>query len=461
MKSVSLLLLCVFLFLGSSGFPVLFNLSRVASSMPSHCLTCQAEQTVMATPSVFNNLILDGSLYLLDPTCQLVGPNRTCESTDRVVFIGTVDNVSPGVTYQFTLTANTANAVISGPSSGTYTGPVQLMVVPGPGGFFTANGSVTVNFIVSQSSTILTTCMQTMLIDPLPIANGAGLSACITSGNTATFNLTSLIPTINGGTANEVTFFTDYLLNNQIANPSAYVSGSGVVWARVRSATTPCLNVAPVSLAVVPSPICLITGPQQSPICANSTGWIFTADADQGSYAWTVTGGTITAGAGTNQITVSAGGAGTLLVSLTITSINGCVNTCSMQIPIAALPVCNITGNNVICAGQSTSFTATGGTSYAWTGPGGFTATTATINNLTVAGTYTVTVTNANGCTSSCSRTLTVNALPVCNITGNNVICAGQSTSFTATGGTGYAWTGPGGFTATTATIRGLTVAGT
>jgi hypothetical protein len=115
----------------------------------------------------------------------------------------------------------------------------------------------------------------------------------------------------------------------------------------------------------------------------------------------------------------------------------------------------------VICTGGSTSFTATGGTSYAWTGPGGFTANTATISNLTVAGTYTVTVTNANNCTSTCSRTLTVNPLPICGITGNNVICTGGSTSFTATGGTSYAWTGPGGFIATTATISGLTVAGT
>jgi hypothetical protein len=38
------------------------------------------------------------------------------------------------------------------------------------------------------------------------------------------------------------------------------------------------------------------------------------------------------------------------------------------------VPSCNITGNNTICVGNSASFTATGGGSYAWSGPGAFTA---------------------------------------------------------------------------------------
>jgi hypothetical protein len=76
-------------------------------------------------------------------------------------------------------------------------------------------------------------------------------------------------------------------------------------------------------------------------------------------------------------------------------------------------------------------------------GPSGFTANTASTGNITAVGAYNVTVTDANGCTSSCSRTLTVNPLPVCNITGNNTVCSGVSTSFIATGGTSYSWSGP------------------
>ena len=336
-----------------------------------NCLGCAKSKLVSTTPSVFNNLVLDGSMYLLAPNCQLVAPSRTCESTDRVVFIGTADEIGVNPQYQFTLTANTANAVISGASSGPYTGPAQLTIVPGPGGFFTANGSVTINFIVSRDGAVLTTCTQTMTIDPLPIANSAGLAVCVASGNTAVFNLTSLNGTITGGQPNSVAWFSNFMLTNSIANPAAYSSTSGVVYAKVTSSINGCDNSAPVVLAVVLTPSCTITRIGQSGICAGSTGLVFSAPADYQSYAWTVTGGTITSGLNTNQITVTAGGAGTLSLSLTVTNNNNCSSTCNLQAPIAALPVCEITGNNSICVGQSTSFTATGGTSYAWSGPGG------------------------------------------------------------------------------------------
>src|SRR5439155_3167050 len=94
-------------------------------------------------------------------------------------------------------------------------------------------------------------------------------------------------------------------------------------------------------------------------------------------------------------------------------------------------------GNNVVCAGSSSTFDAgVGFSSYAWsTG-----ATTQTIS-VSAAGTYTVTVTNASGCSASASRTLTVNANPVAAITGNNIICSGASSTFDAGIGLScYAW---------------------
>jgi len=123
--------------------------------------------------------------------------------------------------------------------------------------------------------------------------------------------------------------------------------------------------------------------------------------------------------------------------------------------PLGGFPTCSITGDNTICQGASTSFTASGGTgtfTFLWsTG-----ATTAVISNVTAGGTYNVTVSNASGCESTCSVFLTLDPPPGCSISGNNTICAGTSTSFTATGGGTYLWsTG-----ATTAVISNLTAAG-
>ncbi len=99
-------------------------------------------------------------------------------------------------------------------------------------------------------------------------------------------------------------------------------------------------------------------------------------------------------------------------------------------------PTPAITGDNIICRGDSTILTATGGTSYVWnTGDTRAAITVKPIVNTT----YTVTVTNEIGCTASASITVTVNPLPNAQITGNN-ICNGGSTTLTASGGGTYLW---------------------
>lgn len=128
-------------------------------------------------------------------------------------------------------------------------------------------------------------------------------------------------------------------------------------------------------------------------------------------------------------------GGGEVWANNTFISNIGNVDTHTVGFNPAQAPVASIAGNNIVCAGISSVFTAGGGGNYLW-------STTVTTASITVntAGTYTVTVTSANGCTSIATRTLTVNPLPIVTITGNNVICVGGSTVFTAAGGTNYAW---------------------
>jgi hypothetical protein len=102
-------------------------------------------------------------------------------------------------------------------------------------------------------------------------------------------------------------------------------------------------------------------------------------------------------------------------------------------------PTASITGNNTICSGASSTFTASVGASYVWsTG-----ASTGAIT-VTTAGTYTVTVTNALGCTATADRTLTVNAIS--NSVTNQTAC----NSFTWNGNT-YTQSGQYTFQATNA----------
>ncbi|MGB0863365.1 MAG: CARDB domain-containing protein, partial [Saprospiraceae bacterium] len=97
-----------------------------------------------------------------------------------------------------------------------------------------------------------------------------------------------------------------------------------------------------------------------------------------------------------------------------------------------------------VCAGESRSISAFGGSTYQWNvASSGNSINVSPITNTT----YYVTVTNSNGCISNDSIELIVNPLPVANATNGGAYCDGQDIQLTATGGIGYVWSGPNGFT--------------
>jgi len=99
-----------------------------------------------------------------------------------------------------------------------------------------------------------------------------------------------------------------------------------------------------------------------------------------------------------------------------------------------------------VCDGATAQFCADalGGLppfTYSWTGPGGFESTDRCIN-VGVAGTYIVVVTDGNGFrTPPCEGQLIVHPNPPCNITGDELICEGETTQFCAPPGlASYLW---------------------
>lgn len=101
----------------------------------------------------------------------------------------------------------------------------------------------------------------------------------------------------------------------------------------------------------------------------------------------------------------------------------------------------SISGDLEICQGESTTLTASGGSSFAWNNN----RTTSSID-ISTAGTYTVTVTNVAGCTDVASATITEidcgdsGCDGVAQITGQSEVCIGERTVLTASGGVSYAW---------------------
>jgi trimeric autotransporter adhesin len=144
-------------------------------------------------------------------------------------------------------------------------------------------------------------------------------------------------------------------------------------------------------------------------------------------------GGTWSNGSTEPSITV------TQIGTYTVTNTNDCGSATSniITININPIPNCNITGDNTICQGSTTTLCAApGAVSYQWSN--GATTDCITVN---IAGTYFVTITDGNGCTSSCNVAVTVSPIPTCSIIGDNTICQGGTTTLCATpGAVSYQW---------------------
>ena len=119
----------------------------------------------------------------------------------------------------------------------------------------------------------------------------------------------------------------------------------------------------------------------------------------------------------------------------TLQTVNGCDSIINLTLTVKNLPTPSISGNTVICQGQSTTLTANGGTSYVWSN-----ASTNNSINVSQSGVYTVTATNVEGCSNTANITVTVNPLPTITIGGNTTVCAGSSTTLTASGANTYIW---------------------
>lgn len=252
-----------------------------------------------------------------------------------------------------------------------------------------------------------------LTVNPLPVPTITGQTA-ICQGSTTT---------LDAGSG-----YSNYLWSGNLGNSqTSIVNTSGNYTVTVTDANG-CSASTSLSVTVNALPTPSISGITN--ICQGA-GTILDAGPGYTGYVWS-------GNLGSGQ-TINTGTSG--IYTVTVTDANGCVGSASATVTVNPLPTPAITGNTIICQGASTTFDAGAGYSnYQWTPPGSGQTISAAI-----AGGYTVTVTDANGCTGSASTTLTVNPLPTPSITGNTVICQGQSTTLDAGPGfTSYLWSGGG-----------------
>ncbi|MFN8309596.1 MAG: immunoglobulin domain-containing protein [Chitinophagales bacterium] len=294
---------------------------------------------------------------------------------------------------------------VSGATTATLT--IAAVAVSDSGNYTLTVGGGSCGAIVSNIGRLNVNANPVAAISPASAAVCAGASTTLTASGATSFNWSNSLGT-NASVSVSPTIATTYTVtvtdgNNCSATASRLVT----------------VNALPTA-AITPATVTICSG-------ASAT---LTASGG-GTYSWSNSGG--------NAAAATFSPTGITTYTVTVSNAN-CSATASRLVTVNALPIVTISPASAsICAGSSAVLTASGASTYNWSNSGGNNA-AATFSPANTA-TYTVTGTDANNCTATASRIVTVNALPPATITPSSVaICAGTSTTLTASGGTSYSW---------------------
>jgi hypothetical protein len=465
------------------------SVAGVPATVSGSTLTAVNAAVTGLVPNVANHFRAKGTtggvtIYGTDmtvtPPCPptVVTTAATLVTSSGANLNGTVNpnNLSSSVSFDYGLTTSygTNIAGVPSPVNGSTATAVSVAITgltPGVTYHFRVNGVNTVGTTngsdmtfttLAAAPTVVTTAatgitISTATMNGTITANGASTTVTFSYGLTSAYGTTvpAVPATVTGNTATAVVAAISGLTCNTLYHYKA----SGV-----NSAGTTNGNDMTFTTLGAVSPAGTITGPTS--VCKGASGVTYTVPSITGAtgYVWSLpTGGTITAGANTNTITVSfslAATSGNVTVYGTNTCMNG--SSSSLAVTLNVLPVPTITGPASACVNSTGNVytTETGMTAYTWTiSAGGVITAGSTTNTITVtwniAGAQTVSVnyTNGNGCIASSAtiKNVTINPLPVPTITGLATVCAGTTgvTYTTETGMTGYTWSVSAGGTIT------------
>jgi uncharacterized repeat protein (TIGR01451 family) len=289
---------------GASGS---FTLTLSLTNASGCSSTCSKTVTILSLPTAVvsgGGTICPGNSANIQATLTGTGPWTLTWSDGvtqaNVAASPATRSVSPTSTTTYSVTTVTdANCANSGTGSATVTVNSAPLVTSNPTNRTVCAGS-SVSFTGSASGS------------PTP-----GVQWQVSGDGGATFT------NIAGATSSTYTF-TASLSDNAKRFRAQFTNSCGTAFS---SAAV---------LTVIAAPSAAITA--AAIVCGNSSGNIASvpsAGAGAG-YAWTVSGGTITAGAGTSIITYTAGAGGSITISVTVTNAQGCSASSSQVVAFAS-----------------------------------------------------------------------------------------------------------------------------
>ncbi len=390
-------------------------------------------------------------------TWSWVGPNGFTAAQQNA----SVPNATATASGTYTVTASNGCGNAQASVTVLVNDPIQnVTATASSSGLVCSGSSITLSANATNANSFswtgadgFTSTQQNPVINPATIANSGTYTATVNNAcgsqsasvtvqvDTLIRNLTSLASPNDtlcaGGTislsasGDNVTSwswsgpngFTANTQNTSVSSAQSINSGTYTV-----TGTNACgTSTSSVSIMVKTAPTLSLTITGPVIVCGNASGtYTVASSADVTSYNWTLTGGNITGGQGTNSIGVSWGTtAGTYQVSVTASNECGTGSSANLQVSVDVPTVLGITAtSDTVCFNTATTLTATvapvstvitwyldavGGTEIG-------TGTTYTTGDLTQTTTFYAQATSVNGCSNLQGRvpaTVTVTALPV------------------------------------------------
>ncbi len=361
-----------------------------------------------------------------------------CTSTSTTLTGGTVSGGSGSYTYLWESSSDNSNwATAAGTSNGANYTTATLTSST----YF--RRTVTSGGCTNTATSILVT------VNPVISGNTSGAAVSICTGTSTT---------LTGGTASggntSYTYLWESSSDNSSWSTAAGTSNAANYTTATLSANTyfrrtvtsgGCTSTATSILVTVNPVISGNSSGSSKSICSNTTTSLTggTAGGGSGSYTYlwqsSSNNSTWATAAGTsNTANYTTASLSSATYFRRVVTSGGCSDTASsILVSINALPTVTV-NSPTICANQTATLTASGASTYTWTG-GLSAVSNPTTPALTTNTSYTVTGTDVNGCTATATATVTVSGTAPTAITisqSPTPVCAGSVATLTVSGGT-------------------------
>lgn len=353
---------------------------------------------------------------------------------------GELQTVSPLITTSYEVTGTDENGCTNTASINVVVNPLPVLnvtassmsICEGQTSTISASGALTYSWDqalglgqshnVSPSSTTTYTVTGT---DANTCSNTAQIEVAVIQS--ITLEATSLTLCQGQSTILTASGGNSFVWDNNLGSGTTHqVSPSTTTTYQVSGINNGCNSTAAITITVNPLPNVTLTASDES-VCYGESTTLNAGGALTYSWNWGLGVGE------SHTITPTA----IVTYVVTGTDANTCTNTAQIEVYVAPLVFITAT-DNVICAGESTSFTAYMGSTYTWDNG----LSNGAYHQVSPATTTTYTVTGTLlGCQSTASVTITVNPIPTINLSATpESICSGGSTNLTANGALSYIW---------------------